>query len=82
MVLLLTLLYFQYGPETRQIHGLTSSSNSSKESSTDNFRYPFILFYFVTSIGKKHALKIFDQFSIKYQLFLGEVLDQEIPPVV
>ena len=67
MVLLLTLLYFQYGPETGQIHGLTSSNNGSKESS-DHFRYPFILFYFVTSIvfHKLYEFYLKVQFVITY----------------
>ena len=58
MVLLLTLLFFQYRPETGKIQGTKGSSEE----------YPFILFYFVTSIvfHKLYEFYLKVQFVITY----------------
>ena len=61
MVLLVTLLYFQYNADTGRILG-------EGQTKTDNAQYPFILYYFVTSIvfHKLYEFYLKVQFVITY----------------
>ena len=65
MVLLLTLLYFQYQPENGSIQG---SYDPNDKNSYNSKKYPFVLYYFFTSIvfHKLYEFFLKVQFVITY----------------